>query len=162
MPAFEIKDYSWGTYKQQGALDSRPKYIMNITSVAQTGGITHRAIIYFEESPAQLGSIDNVDQPNRGYYIVTYWPRSDLTHFYDVLRSERPVLFSFGYTPSGYDPNTPRRELTLAYFFTGFEPLGEGPGETLPGVSLSEMRFALSNAGAPGSTDASGRGSVQE
>ena len=122
-----------------------------------------KRISFLESPPTNLGWVTNVDQPNfRGYFLSTEWYKSDFAQFYDVLRSERPIYFAFAYTPSMYDPNDPTRDLTINWFYIDPEPLGEGPAEMLPGVSSSEMHFALSNTGEAGSTDASGRGSVQE
>ena len=156
MPQFEIKDYAVHTARTQGPSGPQPILWIQTTSGLLPNNIRHQANIFFRDSPpTNLGWVTNVDQPNfRGYYVSTEWHKSDFAQFYDVLRSERPIYFAFAYTPSGYDPTDPTRDLTISWFYTG--------PEMLPGVSSSEMHFALSNAGEPGSTDASGRGSVQE
>lgn len=164
MPQFEIKDYAVNTARTQGPSGPQPVLWVRISSGLLAGDIRHQANLNFRESPpTNLGWVTNVDQPNfRGYFLSTEWSKSDFAQFYDVLRSERPLYFSFAYTPSGYNPADPTRDLTISWLYTGPEPLGEGPAEMLPGVSSSEMQFALSNAGETGSTDASGRGRVQD
>jgi hypothetical protein len=156
MAEFQIEDYRVNAWRGQGS----SVRLIQITSVALAHGIRHRAAIYFVDSPpATLGFVSNVDQPNfNGYYAVANWHKSDFAEIYDVLRSELPVSFLFFYTPPGYDPNDPNRDLTFTWFYTGDEPVGEGPAEPVSVVSILDP---LGENGVLGTKVADGDGEAE-
>jgi hypothetical protein len=126
-----------------------PSYrLLVLTSVAwDHNNIRHRAAIYFYDNPpAALGYVTNVDQPNfNGHYVNANFHKSDFWEMYDILRSEQPVYLDYFYRPSWYAPEHPRRKLTIVWLITGAEPIGEGPAEpTGPALPMLLESMALS------------------
>jgi hypothetical protein len=105
--------------------------IIDISSVMQFHGIVERAMLNFSTywdnwsgSPTVgFYSTNNPYQP-----VLTGWfPSSEYSFWYDVLRSEKPLTLFYDVTPIGGAPYVSKISLG-----TSTEPVGEGPADVSP------------------------------
>lgn len=105
--------------------------ILELVSPPQFHGIIERAILNFStrwdswSSPEAVGyrSSGNPYQP-----VIWAWlPSSEFSLWYDALRSEKPLTFSYELRPIGGVDYI--RQITLG---SSHEPAGEGPADFTP------------------------------
>jgi hypothetical protein len=126
---FDVESYTVLT-TQSGTTSSGAWRHISLTSTVLAHGIRNRASVYFFENlTGALGVVYNVDQPNfDGQTAYAYCRRADFGDWYDMLRNEQPLKFTYAYAGPDYDPNQPTRELWWVQLYTGLqEPPGEGP-----------------------------------
>jgi len=105
--------------------------VLEIVSVPEFHGIIERAVLNFSTS------FDNWQtSPVVGYYstanllrpVITGWlPSSEYSFWYDVLRSEKPLTFSYTITPING-----ANYVSAVTVGTSTEPVGEGPVDLSP------------------------------
>jgi len=100
MADFEIETYTLRTYK---SASSPSMIVMYLSSVPAFHGIITWASVFFFETPASsLGFAYNVDQQNlQGHYIAARTTKDDFEFYYRTLQSEKPLRFSYTYSPTG-------------------------------------------------------------
>jgi hypothetical protein len=126
---FDVESYTVLTI-QSGTTSGGAWRNLSLTSTALTHGIRTRAsVFFFENQPATLGLVYNVDQPNyNGQTAYAYCRKDDYADWYDLLRNEQPLKCTYAYAGADFDPSQPARELRWIQLYTGSqEPPGEGP-----------------------------------
>ena len=128
---FEVESYTVNVNQWSPLTPSQATRFINLTSPNLGHGIRHQAVVHFF-APAQqsmIGLVYNVDQPNfQGHQIYPYCWKADFADWYDILRNERPLRFSYIYDGPEFNPNQGTSNLVLVQLYTGLpEPLGEGP-----------------------------------
>ena len=110
---FDVESYTVLT-NQSGTSATGAWRHITLTSPALTHGIRSSASLYFLETPpAVLGVVYNVDQPNYdGQTAYAYCRKADFAEWYDMLRNERPLKFTYDYAGAEFDPNQPSRVLS--------------------------------------------------
>jgi hypothetical protein len=126
---FDVETYTVLTTQRTITSSGAWRHI-GLTSTALAHGIRNRAsVFFFENLTGALGVVYNVDQPNfDGQTVYAFCRRADFRDWYDMLRNEKPLKFSYAYAGPEYDPNQSARELSWVELYTGLqEPPGEGP-----------------------------------
>jgi hypothetical protein len=98
------------------------------------------ARVSFEDAavPPKPGIVKNVDHAVGGHAVFAILHIRDFIDWYDFLRNEKPVWFSYSYTGLANDPTEPERDLQWVTLHTGLlEPPGEGSEEVPSPISPS-------------------------
>ena len=124
MDSFEVETYTVNVGSIYRGADWGYRYITLTSRRARprAGGFRRTALLRFEPwfVPSQLGQV------RRGAVIYASCPFDDFRDYYDVLRADRPIRFSFGFS----DPD-PWGDAELYWIDIEAleEPPGEGPAE---------------------------------
>lgn len=128
---FDVETYTVSTV-QSGTTSSGAWRTLTLTSTALAHNIRNRAtVFFFDNGSTTLGVVTNVDQPNfNGQSAYAYCRKADFADWYDLLRNEKPLKFTYSYAGPDFDPNQSARDLQWVQMYTGEqEPPGEGPEE---------------------------------
>ena len=134
---FEVETYTVLTNQSGTSSDGSWRTIV-LSSTPSFHGNRHRASIYFVEPPPNaLGGASFIAGT---FSIGVLCRKADFGVWYDMLRNEKPVKFSFAYDGPEFDPNQPNRLLLQVQLHTGEqEPPGEGPEDIQAKIFTTEM-----------------------
>jgi hypothetical protein len=135
MPIFQIETYKVSTHLQRFTGETRVERVLELTGPVMYHGIQNRALFAFSSS------FNNFSSPVAGYLtsaggysglsVVGWFPLSEYSYYYDIVRSERPVHVLYEFRDAGASSGY-LRKLGLG---TSVEQLGEGPTDSSERIS---------------------------
>lgn len=117
MPKIRITQYQVSTLRFNGAGDNY-RFTLHLSGVAESGSANRVSISFGDNAdPNELGQV-------RERAITVNLPAAHFREYYDILRHESPVFFTYN---RGGRINDTTDQLSLAQLGTNQEPAGEGP-----------------------------------
>lgn len=137
MPKFEVESYKVSTYLERFAGETRPTRVLEMKGPVLYHGIQNRASFAFSSAFSGVWSDPVVayltDGGFAGLSIAGWFPVSEFSYYYDIVRAERPINVFYEFREYGATAGY-LRQLGLG---TSNERVGEGPSDSTEDISLS-------------------------